>query len=122
MQAAPEALTIRDGLVFPVLGQPCRISLLAGANRAHWVEGFAERELRLLLRRQEDAPTLLLRGLERYGLQYFLGGVGGVVYVLGPSAPGGPLPRCWAVEETILPAYEVAKAALRQAHRVIPSF
>jgi predicted metal-dependent hydrolase len=31
-------------------------------------------------------------------------------------------PRFWAVVETILPGYEAAKAALRQAHRVIPSF
>lgn len=174
VQAAPEALTIRDGLVFPVLGQPCRISLLAGANRTHWVEGFAERELRLLLRRQEDAPTLLLRGLQRYALNYFQGRLEEFAYVLAPFAPGIPLPplrlsnartrwgscsrhsgirlnwrlihlppaqidyvvahemahlvemnhspRFWAVVETILPGYEAAKAALRQAHRVIPSF
>lgn len=170
--AAP--VGVSDGMEFSVLGQPCRVSLLAGANRAHWVEGFAERELRLMLRRHEDAPNLLLRGLQRYALTYFQGRLEEFAYVLAQFAPGIPLPplrlsnartrwgscsrrsgirlnwrlihlppaqidyvvahemahlvemnhspRFWAVVATIMPGYEAAKAALRQAHRIIPSF
>lgn len=171
--APAEPVRIADGMNLTVLGQPCRLSLLAGANRAHWVEGFNQRELRLLLRRHEDAPTMLLRGLQRYALNYFQGRLEEFAYVLEQFAPGIPLPalrlsnartrwgscsrhsgirlnwrlihlpsaqidyvvahemahlvemnhspRFWAVVETILPGYEVPKAALRHAHKIIPT-
>jgi predicted metal-dependent hydrolase len=171
---APSAMQIHDGMLFPVLGRPCRLSLLAGANRGLWVEGFEQRELRLLLRRHEDASGLLLRSLQRYALEYFRGRLEEFAYVLDRFAPGIPLPplhlsnartrwgscsrrsgirlnwrlihlpapqidyvvahemahlvemnhssRFWAVVAHIMPGYEVPKAALRHAHKIIPSF
>lgn len=169
-----EPVAIRDGMEFPLLGQSCRLSLLAGGNRAQWVEGFTQRELRLMLRRHEDAPAQLLRALQGYALRHFQGRLEEFGYVLAQFTPGIPLPplhltnartrwgscsrltgirlnwrlihlppaqidyvvahemahlvemnhspRFWAVVASILPGYEAAKAALRQAHRVIPLF
>lgn len=169
-----EPVRITDGMQFPVLGQPCQLSLLAGSNRAHWVEGFERRELRLLLRRMEDAPAVLLRGLQRYALDYFQGRLEEYAYILDRFAPGIELPplhlsnartrwgscsrhsgirlnwrlihlppaqidyvvahemahllemnhspRFWAVVKAIMPDYETPKAALRHAHKIIPSF
>ena len=171
---APEPAAIHDGMHFPVLGQPCRISLLAGGNRTHWVESFASRELHLRLRRQEDARAVLLRGLQSYALTYFQGRLEEFAYVLGEFAPGIPLPalhlsnartrwgscsrlsgirlnwrlihlptpqidyvvahelahlvemnhspRFWAVVARIMPDYEIHRAALREAGKIIPLF
>ncbi|WP_018604761.1 M48 family metallopeptidase [Uliginosibacterium gangwonense] len=173
-RAPAEPTQVADGSQFPILGQPCRVTLLAGANRAHWVEGFEARELRLLLRRMEDAQAVLLRGLQRYALDYFQGRLEEYAYILDRFAPGLALPplrlsnartrwgscsrhsgirlnwrlihlppaqidyvvahemahlvemnhspRFWAVVAAIMPDYEAPKAALRHAHKIIPTF
>jgi predicted metal-dependent hydrolase len=88
----PEAPRIYDGMSLPVLGEPCRVVWLAGANRAHWVEGMGSRELHLHLRRSDDAHALLLRGLQHYALQYFTGRVAEYGYLLNRLAPDIALP------------------------------
>lgn len=84
----PERVALRDGMEIPVLGEPCIVRWTAGANRSHWIEGFGRRELHLHLRRNEDAPRLLRRGLQDYALQYFAGRLDEYVYLLGCSHEG----------------------------------
>lgn len=85
---AAQAARVHDGMELPVLGQPCRVSWLAGANRTRWVEGFERRELHLHLRREQDAPRLLVRGLQDYALPYFAGRLDEYVFRLGQIASG----------------------------------
>lgn len=86
-RSAPGKLALHDGMSVPVLGDPCVVRWRAGANRTHWIEGFERRELHLFLRRQEDAPRLLLRGLQDYALQYFAGRLDEYVYLLQRVVP-----------------------------------
>lgn len=169
---APPVPQIHDGMQIPVLGEPCRVVWLAGANRARWVEGMGGRELHLHLRRQEDAQALLLRSLQSYALQYFTGRVTEYGFLLARIASGivvpavhltnartrwgscsrltgirlnwrlihlpraqidyvvahevahllemNHSPRFWHVVEQLQPGFEVAKAHLRHASRIIP--
>jgi len=83
----PQPAALHDGMRVPVFGEPCTVRWTAGANRAHWREGFYERELHLHLRRQDDAPRLLLRGLQELALQYFAGRLDEYIYLLNEMAP-----------------------------------
>lgn len=92
LRAAPQPATLHDGMRVPVLGAPCTVRWSAGANRAHWVEGFAARELHLHLRRTEDARKLLLHGLQCYALEYFCGRVDEYAFLLQRRQPDLRLP------------------------------
>jgi predicted metal-dependent hydrolase len=165
---------IHDGMSVPVLGEPCRVIWRAGSNRTRWVEGMNSRELHLQLRRSEDAPKLLLHGLQTFALEYFCGRVDEYGFLLQRIAPDVALPavrlssartrwgscsrlsgirlnwrlihlpqaqidyvvahevahllemnhspRFWRVVEQLKPDFEVAKAELRHANRIIPVF
>lgn len=84
----PQTAVVHDGMLLPVLGEPCRVIWLAGANRTRWVEGFERRELHLHVRREQDAPRVLLRGLQDYALPYFAGRLDEYVFLLQRSHPG----------------------------------
>lgn len=90
-----EKLRVEDGMQIPVLGQACTVRWSAGANRTHWHEGFERRELHLHLRRHEDAPRLLLRGLQDFALQYFAGRLDEYVYRLQQHVPDVKRPPLW---------------------------
>ncbi|NSL53727.1 M48 family metallopeptidase [Uliginosibacterium aquaticum] len=83
----PPSVQISDGMQLPVFGEPCTVHWTAGANRTRWVEGYARRELHLHLRRHEDAPRVLLRGLQEYALPYFAGRLDEYVYLLQRTYP-----------------------------------
>lgn len=87
-RAEPQKMPLLDGMELPVLGEACTVRWLAGANRTRWVEGFDRRELHLHLRREQDAPRLLMRGLQDYALEYFAGRLDEYVYLLQQFAPG----------------------------------
>lgn len=83
----PPTLVVVDGMQVSVLGRPCTVRLLAGANRAQWVEGMDSRELRLQLRRGADARSQLLRALHQYALNYFHGRIEEYTWLLRQFAP-----------------------------------
>lgn len=88
----PAPLRVTDGVVFPVLGQPCRLRLMPAGGRPVFTEGFAERELHLPLRGGSDPLPSVQRALQRYALGYFHGRVEEYLYVLRLDAPGLALP------------------------------
>lgn len=88
----PPTLVVVDGMQVSVLGRPCTVRLLAGANRAQWIEGIDSRELRLQLRSGADAKTQLLRALHQYALNYFRGRAEEYIWLLQQFAPGTELP------------------------------
>ena len=66
-----ETLQISDGTVLPVLGQPLRVRLASGSNRAVWSEGSTPAWLTLCLRAEEDAGRILETALRRKALALF---------------------------------------------------
>ncbi|MDQ7989806.1 MAG: SprT family zinc-dependent metalloprotease [Candidatus Dactylopiibacterium sp.] len=86
-RAAATTARVTDGMTLPVFGRPCRVVWRAGTNRARWVEGFDSRELQLQLRREADAPRVLLRALQDYALAYFAGRVDEYVHRLALIVP-----------------------------------
>lgn len=88
----PQPAAVHDGMSLPLLGAPCTVRWLAGANRVRWVEGFDTRELQLQLRREADAPRLLLRGLQEYALAYFAGRLDEYIHRLNQFVPGAKRP------------------------------
>jgi predicted metal-dependent hydrolase len=88
----PPALVVVDGMQIPVLGKPCVVRLLAGANHAKWIEGVEGRELRLQLRSGADPKRALLRALQAYGLSYFSGRIEEYAWRLRQEGAVFPLP------------------------------
>lgn len=90
----PEApkLVVVDGMQISVLGRPCTVRLLAGANRVQWVEGMDSRELRLQLRSGAEPKAQLLRALQEYALNYFKGRAEEYAWLMQQFAPEVELP------------------------------
>ncbi|HEX5126435.1 MAG TPA: SprT family zinc-dependent metalloprotease [Rhodocyclaceae bacterium] len=177
----PAPLQIENGMRFSIIGQPCILNILPGANRAHWIEGSSfdsdlnsdRRELRLLVRQGADVKKLLVRSVQSYALAYFQGRVDEFGYRLQSFAPHQKIPRLqltnartrwgscsqtgirlnwrlihlpneqvdyvvahelahllemnhsakfWAVVARLYPGYELPRAALNHANRMIPNW
>lgn len=90
--ASAPVLQITDGMTFSLLGAPCTVRLLSGANRARWIEGHESREIHLALREGADAKLLLLRSVQRYALTYFRGRVQEFGVRLNALSPATQIP------------------------------
>jgi predicted metal-dependent hydrolase len=87
-RAPPPVVEVSDGLVFHLLGKPCRLNVIPGTGRGIFLEGAESRELRLPARPGADLRPLISRALQRYALGYFRGRVDEYMYVMRLDTPG----------------------------------
>lgn len=93
-QSRPQAVAVQvaDGMQISVLGAPCQVRVLPGANKTQWFEGLPSKELRVLVRPGADPKPIMLRGLQRYALGYFRGRLEEFTWGLQQIAPHISLP------------------------------
>lgn len=79
------AFLLHDGATLPLLGEPWRVHLGSGNNRAEW--RHAEKHLHLGLRSGGDAMALLRRALQRRALPLFRERAAGFAPLLSRAMP-----------------------------------